>query len=96
MYTLPTTSQTYYLKVSLNNDKTWLCVLKLCPTPTCVCVISYPRLQVFECVCEDDVEDGVWSTALLVHVGSSDSPRLIPLWHQRLNVLSEQQKANNK
>lgn len=49
------------------------------PVCVCVCVTSYSRLQVFERMSEDDVEDSVRSTALLIHVGSSDSPRLIPL-----------------
>lgn len=44
-----------------------------------MCVISYPRMQVLQCVCEDDVEDAVRSTALLIHVGSGDGTRLIPL-----------------
>lgn len=43
------------------------------------CVTTYSRLQIFECLSEDDVEDGVRSTALLVHVGGSNCPRLIAL-----------------
>lgn len=45
----------------------------------CLVINSHPRLQVFERVREDDVEDGVRSTALLVHVGGGDSARFIPL-----------------
>lgn len=44
-----------------------------------ICVTTYSRLQIFERLSEDDVEDGVRSTALLVHVGGSDGPRLIAL-----------------
>lgn len=40
---------------------------------------SYPGLQVPERVSEDDVEDGVRAAALLVHVGGSHRPRLVPL-----------------
>ena len=57
----------------------------------CVCARArYPGMQVYQRVCEDDVEDGVGATALLVHVGGRDRPRLVPLRHQRLNVLSTQ------
>lgn len=44
-----------------------------------VCVTTYSRLQIFERLSEDDVEDGVRSTALLVHVGGSNGPGLIAL-----------------
>lgn len=45
----------------------------------CLVIKPHPRLQVFERVREDDVEDGVRSTALLVHVGGGDSAGFIPL-----------------
>lgn len=55
-----------------------------------VCVtVRYPRLQVGECVCEDDVEHGVGSAALFVHVCSRHCSWLVSLWHQRLDVLWE-------
>lgn len=41
--------------------------------------VPYPRLDVRQGVREDDVEDGMRSTALLVHVGGSNGARLISL-----------------
>ena len=38
---------------------------------------SYPRLQVQECVCEDDVEHSVGSAALFVHVCGCHCARFI-------------------
>ena len=49
--------------------------------------IPYPRLQIFECMCEDDVEHGMRSAALLVHVGRCNRTRLVSFRHQRLYVL---------
>ena len=43
---------------------------------------------------EDDVEDGVGATALLVHVGGGDRTGLVPLRHQRLNILSTQTSSS--
>lgn len=51
---------------------------------------THSRLKIFECLREDDVEDGVRPTALLVHVGGSDRPGLVALRHQRLDVLGEE------
>lgn len=56
---------------------------------------SYPRLQVLERVCEDDVEDGMRSTALFIHVGGCYGSRFVPLRHERLNVLKEKQEKYN-
>lgn len=53
---------------------------------------THPRMKIFERLGEDDVEDSVRPTALLVHVGGSDRPGLVALRHQRLNVLSEERK----
>lgn len=41
--------------------------------------VCYPRLQVHECVCEDDVEHSVRSAALFVHVCGCNGARFISL-----------------
>lgn len=53
---------------------------------------THPRPKIFERLGEDDVEDGVRPTALLIHVGGGDRPGLVALRHQRLNVLSDERK----
>lgn len=45
------------------------------------------RLQIVERLGDDDAEDGVRSTALLVHVGCCNRARFVPLRHQHLDVL---------
>lgn len=40
---------------------------------------THPRLKIFERLGEDDVEDGMRPTALLVHVGGGNSPGLVAL-----------------
>lgn len=58
--------------------------------------VSYPWLQVHECVCEDDVEHSVGSAALFIHVGGCHGSWFIPLWHQRFDILSEMQTRHFK
>ena len=48
-----------------------------------------PGAQVVQRLCDDNAEDGVRATTFLVHVGGSNSPRLVALRHQHLNVLQE-------
>lgn len=61
----------------------------------CVCVcVSYRRLHIHEGVREDDVKHRVRSAAFLVHVRRRDCARLVSLWHQGLDVLSETDAAN--
>lgn len=58
-------------------------ILRLIASRGCV----YPGVQVHECVRQDDVKDGVGSTALLVHICGCHCARFISLRHQRLDVL---------